>query len=440
MDLRYEFENSKPRRVAILGAGTSGQAVKNLLDRMEWMNKTYDERDRTFAHADVRACSFVVASPGFPPDHAWIKLAENAGKKVLSEPDLGALFLRNHKIVAVTGTNGKTSVTTLLAHVATEAGHSVVAGGNLGVPLCQLLADGLSESTEVYLETSSFQAGTLRYLRPSGVIWTNFDTDHLDYHGNLKEYFRAKYRLVEICSSTEVFVGRSVVDAARRFNFKLPEEVSVIDSFDRKMVPFDNRHFLVQFPQLENLALVHEWFRKRGMDMKSFFRYAKNYRPEDHRLKKMQTTVQGVAFWNDSKSTNLSSVVAACKNFARKIFWIGGGKGKGEDPSTFVTGLIPYVEKAFLFGESGRSLHEAFEQRGTWSMLCHNLKDAVEQCHARASRATEVLFSPGFSSFDGYSGYAERGNSFEKIVLDLKNALEGDTQVSFNKFAQQTGR
>ena len=434
------LKESQPSPVAIFGAGISGQGVKHLLDKMGWENQIFDEQGRVFEKADARNCSIVVYSPGFKPGHPWFKKAKTENKLCLSELDFGSLFLSDQKVTAITGTNGKSSVTTLLHQVSCNHGVQSVAGGNLGIPLCELLAQGVESNAEIFLEVSSFQSSKLVYFKPDGVIWTNFTPDHLDHHGGLKEYFLAKYNLMQRAGFRNCLVGRSVADACEDMGIKLPESVVVVDPLIKGQVPYEKDHFLVSYPQLENLALSKYWFQQRGMKVDTFFQLAFNYIPERHRLQCIGKDPEGPNFWNDSKSTNLASALAACKNFAHSLFWIGGGGNKGESVKDFALRLKPYITRAFLYGETGGQLHKELRASGCWSMLCESLKDAVHQSFCFADQNTDILFSPGFCSFDQFKNYEERGKSFEKLVLDLKKIIQKGTPLSTQSFALQTGR
>jgi len=434
------FYELQPQPVAIFGAGKSGQGVKNLLDKLGWEYQLFDEQERAFEMADARNCSFVVISPGFLPNHSWIQKAENLGKKILSEYEFGGLFLDEQKVVAVTGTNGKTSVTRLIEHVAQKGQIPVVAGGNLGVPVTQLIANGIDKRTTIILETSSFQSRGLSYFRPDEVIWTNFAPDHLNYHGSIKEYFLSKFQLLKVNGFRNCMIGRSVLDFAKTQNISMPPSVRVIDSLSMNDIKLPKNHYLCSVPQRENISFVREWSMNQGMGSGEFFKIAESYSGEKYRLQKVTQRENGVTFWNDSKATNLASVVAACRSFSDKLFWIGGGQDKGEEIDSFTRFLMPYVEKAFLFGETGLSLHRSFAQEGCFSILCESLKDAVFQAFRLSNKSINILLSPGFASHDLYKSYAERGKAFERIVLDLKSNREKDTSVYSQPFALQTGR
>ena len=186
-------------------------------------------------------------------------------------------------------------------------------------------------------------------------------------------------------------------------------------------------HFLNTYPQKQNLSLASAWLKNQGIAEDIIVDALLDYKPEPHRLSKV-CSIDEVKFWNDSKSTNLGSVISACKSFPAKIIWIGGGKSKGEDLGEYARSLKPYVSHAFLFGESSTSLHQCMTDAGIFSTISRSLGEAVSQAYDAAQKAVDILFSPGFASFDHFKNYLERGNSFIRFVLDLKNTVLKGTQ------------
>jgi len=425
-----DWENMRRKPVAILGAGVSGRGVGALLDRIEWEYDTYDEQGRVFGITEARTCSLVVFSPGFAPSHPWIELARAENLPVMGEMDFGALFLDN-PVVAVTGTNGKTTLTTLLTQVWNALGKPAVAAGNVGLPLCELLAGDLDRETLVFLEVSSFQAQRMENLSPMSVLWTNFEKDHLDHHKNEEEYFLAKANLVENVGKGCVMVGRSVAEKAAELKHALPDGAEVVDRKPADASFLPEGHFLTSFPQLENLSIAKAFARSQGIEEDEFNRAILSYQPEPHRLQKI-ATIGEATFWNDSKATNPAAAIAACRNFSGNLYWIGGGKSKGEDSGRLSRLIKPFVKRAYVIGEMGEMLGKALREQGIMATFCNSLTEAVTRAYEEVTERTTVLFSPGFASFDCFSNYAERGKSFVDSVFDLKKLVSGTTQGCIN--------
>ena len=425
-----DWEKLRRKPVAILGAGVSGRGVGALLDRLEWKYETYDEQGRVFGQTEARTCSLVVFSPGFAQAHPWIELALEENIPVLGEMDFGACFLEN-PVIGITGTNGKTTLTTLLAHAWNAMGKPAVAAGNLGLPLCELLAKGLAGDAVVFLEVSSFQAQGMNNLCPRSVLWTNFEEDHLDHHKNEKEYFLAKANLAGKVEEGSVMIGRSVSEKARELDHALPACTEVVERKREDASFLPKGHFLSSFPQLENLSIAKAFAQSAGIDERDFNQAILTYQPEPHRLEKI-AKVGYATFWNDSKATNVAAAVAACRNFSGTLFWIGGGKSKGEDSSRLSCLIKPFVKRAYVIGEMGETLGRNLRKQGIVATFCNSLKEAVTRAYGEVTESTTVLFSPGFASFDSFSSYAERGKSFVQSVFDLKKLVSGTTQECIN--------
>lgn len=428
-----KWEKLQQGPVAILGAGISGNGASALLTKFGWDYKLYDERGRAFTKEEARACSFVLCSPGFKQDHPWRLLGKVYGKEIVTETDFAASFTEA-KIISITGTNGKTTLATFLAHLWNLNGMPAIAAGNIGLPLSQVIADGLGQETTVFLETSSFQAEDLKYFKPESVIWTNFESDHLDHHNTKTSYFNAKAKLLNLAGNGRVLVGKSVKEYADGIGYKLPAQNHVVERLKDHQILNDKPHFLNSFPQEENMALALKYAALEGVGIEVFKEAMRTYNPEPHRLQKIDT-IGNATFWNDSKATNFSSTFAACKNFSGNLFWIGGGRKKGGLLEEFAQKLKPLISQAFLIGETGESLAKIFKNDGLSAIFCDSLEKAVKNAFSNVTKNTDILFSPGFASFDSFIDYADRGKSFINHVLDLKKATTMTTHNNSLDFA-----
>ncbi|MFM7209935.1 MAG: UDP-N-acetylmuramoyl-L-alanine--D-glutamate ligase [Verrucomicrobiota bacterium] len=418
-----DFPESLRRRLArpaaVLGAGVSGAAVAEALAAGGFASVIYDERgdNRAFGPEEAARHDLLVYSPGFPQAHPWLLAARRAGLPCLSELDFGAL-LWTGPAVAVTGTNGKTTLTEFLAFAFKRASLDAVACGNVGLPLTSLHRTASTGSFLAVVEVSSFQAEDLRHFTPEAVLWTNFDEDHLDRHGDLETYFRAKFKLIErMMPGGILVVGESVAAHARRFGIELPESVIVATRAEAAPTvpagsPFDS------WPQLENWAVAVAYWRARGLPLRVLEESARIFRLAPHRLRKV-AEASGVEFWNDSKGTNFHAVLAALAQFSVPVRWIGGGKWKGGDLRRFAENVAPLVDSAWLIGETAPELERHFLSLGRPVRRFDSLQDAVLAAAKDAPAPTVVLLSPGFSSFDMFRSYAERGVVFERAAAAL---------------------
>ena len=429
---------SSEKTCAIFGAGVSGNAVGKWLTEAKKAFVVYDKSgiggartDFTREYAREHGC--VVYSPGFPPEHPWLKTAREENLPCIIEPDYAAKYWHaGHcfgakNLTAVTGTNGKTTLTEFLAFAHREAGRTSVAVGNNGIPFTTLLFDDAPKVDFPICEISSFQAECMNSLCPKHLLWTNFDEDHLDRHGTEERYFRAKLRLAELQMRGNApgacIVGESVASAARRFGIALPAFTQVATREEvRGKIP-ENCIFNT-FPQAENYAIARRYWLANGYPLEELDAAARRFTPKAHRLACCASTEFAgtqIEFWNDSKGTNFHAVYAALETFPQvPVFWIGGGLGKGGDLAAFCRRLAPKISGAYLIGETAPELLRHFDGTGTPATRSESLDAAVcaafsAACRSNTPRAI-VLFSPGFASFDMFKSYADRGKCFESVA------------------------
>jgi UDP-N-acetylmuramoylalanine--D-glutamate ligase len=410
------------RPAAVLGAGRSGRAAAELLRRLGATVELYDERGEGGATTDYRPApgtvGLVVVSPGFPLSHPWVAAARVAGGTCLGELDLASLCWRGG-VVAVTGTNGKTTLTAFLAHALRWAGRDAEAVGNIGRPFSAWVLErgGGSPAAVAVCEVSSFQAETMRFFRADAALWTNFAEDHLERHGTMADYFQAKWRLFERTVGGEVFAGPDVAEAAEHYGQRLPEGA---------VVPWDDPtgDLLLQgtpfegAPARENFRLAAAWWRAAGLRESLLYAAARTYQPQPHRLA-MIAEQAGVRWWDDSKATNFHATEAALGRFAAPVHWIGGGRGKGGDVAAFVARIAPRLKRAYVIGETRGMLSTWLGQAGVEHVVCGDLAEAVRRAGENVAAGDDVVLSPGFSSLDQFSGFDERGRSFQSLVQEL---------------------
>jgi UDP-N-acetylmuramoylalanine--D-glutamate ligase len=417
------------RPVAVLGFGVSGQAAASLLRQCGCGVEAYDEKAVPGVRADfglteAKRHDLVIYSPGFRQDHPWLVAARAAGCQCLGELDFASLFWQG-KLIAITGTNGKTTLTEFLATALRRQGLSAVPAGNIGHPLSRLDDLGATQDRVAVCEVSSFQAEGLQYLRPHALLWTNFDEDHLDRYAVIKDYFDAKWNLVERLAEPRLIVGESVVRAAAQFGKKLPPHAVIVRREGAMhLVPAGS--IFDSYPQSENYLVARAYWEQEGYPLNVLEETAQSFSTRKHRLARVAEW-EGVAYWNDSKGTNFHATLAALETFSAPVVWIGGGKSKGGDIEGFAGRAAARVREAFLIGETAGVLAAGLHKRGVAATQCESLRAAVQKAHecARQSTPAQVLFSPGFSSFDMFHDYAERGLAFEQAVLGLKAARPG---------------
>lgn len=367
----------------------------------------------------------VVASPGVRPDHPV--LASN--RRVVGEIEL-AWRLSDCVTVGITGTNGKTTVTKMTTEMLNLSGMPAVACGNVGVAFSDVFQLG---STAV-VEVSSFQLNYTSEFRPQVAVWTNFAPDHLDYHGSLEGYFRAKEKIFANQGKGDVRIlnlDDALVTAARR-----PGEVSEIGfsvtraadycivgralvgrgsviaelSALRRSIPHELANLLASAAAAESLGADRERIRE----------YFLSYDGFEHRIE-FCGELGGVQFYNDSKATTPASVVAAVNSFERVVL-IAGGRNKGLDLGVLGS-LALRLRGVVAIGECAQEIIEVFKSLGVEEipMLAEasSMREAVRLSFAMAKTGDVVLLSPGVASFDWYDGYESRGLEFKSEVMRL---------------------
>jgi len=409
--------------VAVLGGGVSGRSVLALLEKLDAKGEIFDEKQpgvrANFVLADAAAHRLVVFSPGFHPDHRWLQTARAAGCVCLSELDFAALFWRG-TVIAITGTNGKTTLTEFLTHALCHVHRDARATGNVGYSFSQLVADeagGVFDALAV-CEVSSFQAETLVHFRADATLWTNLAEDHLERHDGLRAYFDAKWRLLDRTVGGIVLAGSSVQRYAAEFGRALPVDACVATEDQPADVLLSGTIF-DQYPQRENFLLAAAWWRQAGLDETELYASAHTFKPGRHRLARVAVQ-DGVTFWNDSKATNFHAVEAALGGIGAPVVLIAGGRAKGGDIAGFVRRIGPRVKHTFLIGETRHTLADACAAQDVPFTLCSTLEEAVQKAAVSARDGDHVLLSPGFASFDMFKSYEDRGNQFEQLVSNLR--------------------
>jgi len=408
--------------VAVFGGGVSGQAVLSLLKKLGARGELYDEKQsdarREFSAAQAKAYRLVVFSPGFPLDHLWLRAARAAGCTCLGELDFAGLLWRG-TVIAITGTNGKTTLTEFLTHALKQVGRSAKATGNVGYPFSQLVADtdgGVFDNVAV-CEVSSFQAETLLHFRADSALWTNLAEDHLERHPSMRAYFEAKWRLFDRTVGGVILAGTSVQRFAAEFGRVLPVEAAVATEDQPADVLLAGTVF-DHYPQRENFLLAATWWQRAGLSEADLYAAAHSFKLGRHRLARVAVR-DGVTYWNDSKATNFHAVEGALSFFTGPVLLILGGKSKGGDVPGFISRVAPRIKHAFLIGDTRDSLAEACTRFHVPHSLCTGLQEAVQRASQTAVGADHVLLSPGFSSFDLFRNYEDRGNQFEQFVNKL---------------------
>lgn len=407
--------------MAVFGSGVSGDGALALLSRLGARAAVYDRNGAEFTAEKAHEHGLVVFSPGFSLHHPWLELARKAGCICMAEIDFASVFWFG-RIVAVTGTNGKTTLTEFLAHALCGTGRRARAAGNIGLPFTRLVADedGGAPQTLAICEVSSFQAEQLGHFHADALLWTNFAEDHLERHAGMEAYFAAKWELVTRTPSDRFLAGSSVWRYAAQIKRPMNPGVCIPTEGQRGDTRLEGTPFAF-YPQRENFILAAAWWQREGLDEAALYAAARTFRLGRHRLSRV-AEIDGVTYWNDSKATNFHAVEAALAGLWGPTVLIAGGRSKGGDLAGFVRRIAPRVAHAVLIGETGPALAAVFGECGVTHATCETLDDAVRGAAAAAQPGGNVLLSPGFASFDMFRSYEDRGDRFERAVTELQAA------------------
>ena len=345
---------------------------------------------------------------------------------MLGEVELAARFYQGD-IIGITGTNGKTTTTELVARMLAQAGLGGTPCGNYGTPFAEVVLPG-NPPPAVALELSSFQLETIRTLRPRVAVWLNFAPDHMDRYPTVDAYRAAKLRIFLNQSATDTAVVRSGENlpplAARVVTFSTTDPQAdwfsdghLIFHAGETWLDMDHDTGLRGLHNAENAMAAMAACHALGLDNATMRDALRGYAPPPHRCELIRT-LDGVEYLNDSKATNLHALESALRSQNRPVVLLAGGKDKGLD----YTSVLPLLrEKALAtvtYGQIARSLAAVFAE-AVPSESVATLADAVAAARSLAPHGSTILLSPGTSSFDQFAGYEQRGNAFRDLVHQL---------------------
>jgi UDP-N-acetylmuramoylalanine--D-glutamate ligase len=433
------FLQEQGAKVAVSDTKTEAQLqheVAQLLDRGISI-EAGRHGERTFRDQDL-----IVVSPGVPPDQPQLQHARTLGIPVIGEVELAFRFLQG-KVLAITGSNGKTTTTTLVGEILSKAGKKTLVGGNIGTPVISLVGKASPESL-VVLEISSFQLETIEQFRPWIAAILNITPDHLDRHHTFEAYVAAKARIFENQTSGDfgvlnaddpacVALNGNVKAGLYWFSRKQPveqgaflkgEEIIFRQNgkeqavLSRSDIPLKGLH------NLENVLAAVTMTMLAGCNPQEIKGAVSEFRAVEHRLE-LVNSVNGVTFYNDSKATNVDATIKALESFPGNIQIILGGKDKGSDYTVLVPLLRERAKAAYLIGAAAEKIRSQI-QGSTKIVSAGTLERAVHQAFEAAKPGDIVLLAPACASFDQFENYEQRGRIFKEIVHGLAPVTTGD--------------
>lgn len=441
------------KKITVLGAGLSGQALavairdlgadvfisesrndlsKDVLDRFDGAGICWEVGGNSDKALD---CDLMVLSSGISPESEIVQKAIKNSILVEGEADF-VLPRLNGKIIAVTGTNGKTTTTSLTAHMLFSSGYDAVAVGNIGTPLGVALRD---HHDFFVVELSSFQLYWTKKAFFDLSIVTNLAPDHLDWHGGLENYVEAKSKALkrrkngawgivqrrdleklQVLGDLSV-LSLTVAEPSSDLGIYMGADCAwiVLDDLKRKLFSYDQVP-MVGFHNMENAAMALGGCVALGCEIEKWNRALTNYRPPSHRCQVI-ASIGGVTYIDDSKGTNVASTCTALESIKGSKVVILGGRGKGESYDSLAVAVKDNCRKAILIGEEKEPISRALDLVGfsDW-IFAADMEEAVSAAQLSSLPDDTVLLSPACTSWDMYGSYVERGDHFCQIVLEIQ--------------------
>jgi UDP-N-acetylmuramoylalanine--D-glutamate ligase len=447
-------------RVVILGAGESGTGAALLAKqkdfdvfvsdqgpikdkyKSELQNEHIPFEENLHSEEKILNASFVIKSPGIPLKAEIIKKIKAASISIIDEIEFAFLYT-DAKIIAITGTNGKTTTTLLTYHLMKEAGFKVALAGNVGFSMARQVA---RERYDWFvLEMSSFQLDGIKTFKPAIGILLNITPDHLDrYEYSLDNYINSKFQLIQNMEKEQYFVyyvNDPIIEREVNRRTLIPKQVPVsLLPTSKAPIHFDGEK--MNFRLQENFRIAQSETTLKGphnlintmsavsavfiagASLDAIKSGLKTFKNAPHRLESV-ATIKGVEFVNDSKATNVDSVVYGLGSYEKSLIWIAGGVDKGNDYNIIKEEVSKKVKVLICLGKDNSKLKKAFGDVVKEIYETQSVTDLVRQALQVSQPGDVVLLSPACASFDLFKNYEDRGDQFRKAVLDLKKEVEG---------------
>ncbi len=438
-------------KTIVIGMGRTGIAAANFLAAQKIPVTLIDAKPRTELEEAIRALdpavhtSFghseppadaerIILSPGVDIHAPFLQEARKHGVEIISEVELASRFTKT-PVIAVTGTNGKSTVTTLIGNILKRAGKKIAVGGNLGAPFIRLLRE---EPVDYFvLEISTFQLEGVKTFHPRLAMILNITPDHLDRHKTFEEYAALKGEIASCQTKEDALIlnsdDKNALDqgknkSSRKFCFSMSHEVEegaflrndiIVSRFngkDKNLMSVRELKPAMQC-QVENALAAVAVTALLGTPPDDITGAIREFPGLEHRIEWVRT-VRGIDFVNDSKGTNVGSVNKSLTSFSRPVILIAGGKDKGGDFRSLKLIFKEKVKHLVLIGETKNKFRQILN--GSFSYEdAEDMEDAVTRAVEKAQPGDVVLLSPGCASFDMFKDYVERGNRFKDIVNRL---------------------
>lgn len=453
--------NIKDKNILILGLGISGVATAKALDKLGAnivINDSKDEKDLEkyitelkninvkyllgSNEVDLNNIDLIVKSPGIRNSVPIIKNAIANNIEVITDIELGYRLFDN-KFIAITGTNGKTTTTTLVGKVFNEDNKVAHVTGNIGVGILWELVNS-SEDDYFIVETSSFQLENTVEFKPDVSAIINIKPDHIDWHGNYENYINAKAKIFKNQNENDYTILNYDDEDVRKLKDKVHSKIIWFSEKEKleKGIFIDCNHIVysdgikniniidindIKVP-IQNIMTTIGISLAMDVDINNLRKSISSFEGLEHRLEFVDE-INGVRYYNDSKGTNPDASIQAIKALNPPIVLIAGGYDKNSEYDEFIEAFNDKVSALILLGETKNIIRRVAEDKGIENIyMVNDMKEAVKKASALSTPGSSVLLSPASASWDMYSNYEMRGNDFKNLIQDIRrihNAQKG---------------
>jgi UDP-N-acetylmuramoylalanine--D-glutamate ligase len=444
------------KRIVILGAGESGIGTAILAKQQgfevfvsdggavkenyktDLLHNSIEFEEGFHTEEKIFLADVVMKSPGIPEKNDLIKKIRGKGIDIISEIEFAYRYKGDSKIIAITGSNGKTTTTALTYHICKLAGEDCAMVGNIGFSFARQVAE---DPKKLYVvEVSSFQLDDIKTFRPDVAIITNITEDHLDrYEYDVNNYIKSKFRIVENQTEEDVFIynldDETTINNLNKYSFRsikapitmskeLPEGAYLTNAqmhlkWKGEEMQMNVSDFAIKGKHNQYNSMAGSMAGTAVGIRKEKIREAlQTFESLEHRMEPV-VTIRGVEFINDSKATNINSTWYALESMAKPVILILGGVDKGNDYEVLKELVIEKVKAIVCLGTDNTKIHEAFGDVVSLMVNVDNATDAVQSAFHFAEKGDVVLLSPACASFDLFKNYEDRGIQFKKAVKDL---------------------
>lgn len=424
--------NHSSKHVLILGMGKSGRSMAHFFKKRGQSVISYDDvkKENDFdgfcpifnniQEIDFNQIELIAFSPGVSPEHPVFKKAKEYSISVRGETEIGVRELKNY-CIGVTGTNGKSTVTSLTAHILNQAGVKARAVGNIGTPLTSIV-DEVDSNEVLVIELSSYQIDGLesRFL-DVGII-LNITPDHLDRYHTLEAYAQSKWGIQKYFKEKgSLIVSKELKESWKCFSYHthILTYDTTFDEHAKRLEKLYHKSYAYVGPfEKQNYSAAILVCSLFNLTDEQIYQGISTYKNLPHRCEYVKT-IQDVHFYNDSKGTNIESVIKAITSFNQPLIMIMGGVDKALDYSNLLPYFFNKVKEICLIGQVKEKMAEVFKKEYPVH-LCQTLEEAVKKAYQRSQAKDTVLLSPGTSSFDMFNNFEHRGEEFKRIVQQLE--------------------